>query len=184
MTWAKLNIHTGMGIKPGRIAAIAALAIALNIVPSCSVNYSFTGASISPDVKTVSVELFQNLASLVNPTLSTYLTEELKNKFISQTRLSVVSGFGDLTFSGEIRNYQVQPVAIQSDEVAALNRFTISVRVKFENSKDPTQNYDRTFSQFQDFESRQDFAQVEQGLMETIVAKLVEDIFNNAVANW
>ena len=116
--------------------------------------------------------------------MSTYLTEELKNKFISQTRLSVVSGFGDLTFSGEIRNYQVQPIAIQSDEVAALNRFTISVRVKFENSKDPTQNYDKTFSQFQDFESRQDFAQVEQGLMETIVARRWKIFLTTTVANW
>ena len=64
MIWAKLKDYTGMGIKPGKIAAMAALAIALNIVPSCSVNYSFTGASISPDVKTVS-ETLQNLASLL-----------------------------------------------------------------------------------------------------------------------
>jgi hypothetical protein len=156
----------------------------LLLFSSCSINYSFTGASISPDVKTVSIEHFQNLAPLVNPTLNTYLTEELKNKFISQTRLNVVPSFGDLTFSGEIRNYQVQPVAPQANEVAALNRLTISVRIKFENSKDPTQNFDKTFSHFEDFDSRQQLVQVEQGLVETIVTKLVEDIFNNAVANW
>ncbi len=146
--------------------------------------YSFTGASISPNVKSVSVANFQNLSMLVNPTLSSFLTEELKSRFVSQTNLSLVSGFGDLAFSGEIRTYSVGPIAIQGNEVAAMNRLTIAVRVKFENAKDPTQNYDRNFSHYEDFDSRQQFAQVEQELVALIVAKLVEDIFNAAVANW
>ncbi len=156
----------------------------LFICKSCTVSYSFTGASISPDVKTVSIDLFQNLAPLVNPTLSTFLTEELKSKFVSQTRLNLVNSFGDLSFSGEIRNYMVQPVAIQGNEIAAMNRLSISVRVKFENSKDSNQNYDKVFTQFEDFSSRQQLVEVEQDLVTTIVGKLVEDIFNNAVANW
>jgi hypothetical protein len=165
-------------------AFVVSLYLLVVIASGCSVKYSFTGASISPEVKTVSVDHFQNLAPLVNPTLSTTITEELKNKFVSQTRLSVISGFGDLTFSGEIRNYQVQPVAIQGNEVAAMNRLTIAVRVKFQNSKDPTQNYDKTFSQYEDFDSREQLALVEQDLVRIIVEKLIEDIFNNAVANW
>jgi len=148
------------------------------------VSYSFTGASISPEVKTVNVGHFQNLSTLVNPTLSGQLTEELKNKFVSQTNLTVVNNFGDLSFTGEIRNYRVSPIAIQGDEVAAMNRLTIGVRVRFENSKDPTQNYDRTFSHFEDFSSREQFSQVEPRLVSEIIDKLVEDIFNNAVANW
>jgi hypothetical protein len=153
-------------------------------VLSCGVKYSFTGASISPEVKTVSVAYFQNLAPLVNPTLSNTLSEELRNRFVSQTRLNVISAYGDLSFSGEIRDYRVQPVAIQGNEVAAQNRLTISVRVKFENSLDPTQNYDKTFSHYEDFSSSQQISQVEQELVGIIVEKLVEDIFNNAVANW
>jgi hypothetical protein len=153
-------------------------------IAGCTMKYSFTGASISPDVKTVSVDHFQNLAPLVNPTLSNILSETLRNRFISQTRLNVVPAYGDLTFSGEIRNYREQPVAIQGNEVAALTRLTIAVRVKFENALDPTQNYDKTFSHYEDFDSRQQLAQVEQELVRLIVEKLVEDIFNNAVANW
>jgi hypothetical protein len=146
--------------------------------------YSFTGASISPDVKTVSIDHFQNLAPLVNPTLSNTLSEELRNKFVSQTRLNLVPAYGDLSFTGEIRNYRVHPVAIQGNEVAAQNRLSISVRVKFENAKDPTQNYDKTFTHYEDFDSNIQLPQVEQQLVMLIVEKLVEDIFNNAVANW
>jgi len=146
--------------------------------------YTFTGASISPDVKTVSIDHFQNLAPLVNPTLSNTLSEELRNKFVSQTRLNLVPAYGDLSFTGEIRNYRVHPVAIQGNEVAAQNRLSISVRVKFENAKDPTQNYDKTFTHYEDFDSNIQLPQVEQQLVMLIVEKLVEDIFNNAVANW
>lgn len=154
------------------------------VISSCGVKYSFTGASISPEVKTVSVDYFQNLAPLVNPTLSNTLSEELRNRFISQTRLNVVPSYGDLSFSGEIKNYRVQPIAIQGNEIAAQNRLTIAVRVKFENRLDPTQNYDKTFSHYEDFSSSQQISQVEQELVSLIVEKLVEDIFNNAVANW
>ncbi|MDX9770961.1 MAG: LPS assembly lipoprotein LptE [Tenuifilaceae bacterium] len=158
--------------------------VMLTYISSCSMSYSFSGASISPDVKSVSVDHFQNLAPLVNPTLSNTLSEGLRNRFVSQTRLNVVPSYGDLSFSGEIRNYRVQPVAIQGNEVAAMNRLTIAVRVKFENAIDPSQNYDRTFTHFEDFDSRQQLVQVEQELVRLIVDKLVEDIFNSAVANW
>ncbi len=154
------------------------------LMVSCKINYSFTGASISPDVKSVSVEHFQNLAPMVNPTLSNLLSEELRNKFVTQTRLNVVPSFGDLTFSGEIRRYEVNPVAIQANEVAAQNRLTISVRVRFENALDHSKSYDKTFTHFEDFSSSQQLSHVEQQLVALIVEKLVEDIFNNAVANW
>ena len=150
----------------------------------CNVKYSFTGASISPDVKTVSVAYFQNLSTLVNPTLSSLFTEELKNRFVSQTRLSMVSDFGDLNFSGEIKNYQVTPVAIQGNETAASNRLTITIRVKFVNSKDEKQNFDKSFSRYEDFDSQEQFNSIEGELVKVIVDKLVEDVFNGAVANW
>lgn len=158
--------------------------LALMALAACSVKYSFTGASISPDVKTVSVEHFQNLAPLVNPILSNLLSEELRSKFVTQTSLNVEPAYGDLNFSGEIRRYDVNPVSIQASEVAAQNRLTIAVRVKFENAKDPTKNYDRTFTHYEDFSSSQQLSQVEQELVTLIVEKLVEDIFNQAVANW
>ncbi|HOP03959.1 MAG TPA: LptE family protein [Tenuifilaceae bacterium] len=171
-------------MRANAVAKIALLGFLTVLAPGCKVKYSFTGASISPDVKTFSVSYFQNLAPLVNPSLSSNLTEELKNKFITQTQLSPVDDGGDLSFSGEIRGYSVSPVAIQQGEVAAYNRLTISVRVKFENSIDPTQNYDKTFTHYEEFPSDKQLNNVESELVRLIVEKLVEDIFNNAVANW
>lgn len=150
----------------------------------CSVKYSFTGASISPEVKTVSVAYFQNLSPQVNPSLSSLFSEELKNRFVSQTSLDLVSDFGDLNFSGEIKNYQISPIAIQGNETSASNRLTITIRVKFVNTKDTKQNFDKSFTRYEDFTSQQQFSAVENELVKTIVDKLVEDVFNSAVANW
>lgn len=151
---------------------------------SCSVKYSFTGASIPPDAKTVSVQLFQNIAAQVNPTLSNYFTEELKNRFTSQTKLLMVNDFGDFAFSGQITNYAVTPVSVQSNETAAQNRLSITVKVKFVNRIDPKGSFDKGFTQYEDFESSQSFVSVEDQLMQEIVSKIVEDIFNASAANW
>src|SRR6187551_2164284 len=98
--------------------------------------YSFTGASISPDVKTVSIQLFPNRAPIVQPSLSNAFTEKLKDKFVSETNLSLVKDNGDLNFEGAITDYNTQPTAITGNDNASLNRLTITVSVKFTNTKD------------------------------------------------
>ena len=154
------------------------------LMGGCTIKYSFSGASIPPEAKTVSVQLFQNIAPQVNPMLSNYFTEELKNRFVSQTKLVMVNDFGDFAFSGQITGYSVSPVSVQSNEVAAQNRLSISIKVKFVNIIDPKSSFDKNFSQYEDFESSQSFVQVEDELMREIVKKIVEDIFNASAANW
>jgi hypothetical protein len=169
----------------GRLVVIV-LFIGLLMVPNtgCKVQYSFTGASISPDVKTVSIDYFQNYSTLVNPILSSFFTEALKDRFITQTSLNLVKEYGDLQFSGQITSYTISPIAIQSNEVAAKNRLSITIKVKFENTKDNKYNFDKTFTQFDDFDSSQEFSTVESALVKTIVDKIVDEVFNNSVANW
>lgn len=163
------------------ILFIVISAIALS---GCKVQYSFTGASISPDVKTVSVDYFQNLASLVYPQLSSKFTNALKDRFITQTSLNAIREGGDLQFTGQITGYGVTPIAIQANEQAAQNRLTISIRVKFENVKDKTFNFDKTFTQFETFDSSKDFSSLEADLVDKIIVKIIDEIFNNSVANW
>ena len=150
----------------------------------CKVQYSFTGASISPEVRTVSIAPFINVAPLVNPTLASSFTEALKERFVTQTSLTLQDFAGDLSFSGEIVGYDVSPVAIQGNETAALNRLTITIKVKFVYVKDEKANFDRSFSFYTDYPASQSFADSEQSLVAPIQEKLIDDIFNAAVANW
>lgn len=171
-------MNTGRTLRWGLCVAL------LFLLSACKVQYSFTGASISPEVKTVSIAPFVNVAPLVNPTLASNFTEALKERFVTQTSLSLQDFAGDLAFSGEIVGYEVAPVAIQGNETAALNRLTITVKVKFVNVKDEKANFERSFSFYTDYPASQSFADSEPALVSTIQEKLIDDIFNAAVANW
>lgn len=167
-----------------RGSALILILILLTLFPlsGCRVKYSFTGASISPDTKTVSIEYFPNYSTLVNPTLSSVFTEALKDKFITQTNLTLVKENGDLQFSGQITHYLTTPIAIQGNEVAARNRLSISIRVKYQNVKDSKFNFDKTITQFEDFSSER--SPDERVLVKTIIDKIIDEIFNSSVANW
>jgi hypothetical protein len=150
----------------------------------CKVKYSFTGASISPEAKTVSIAYFPNNAPLVAPILSATLTDALQDKFVKQTRLELVKEDGDLAFEGEITGYNSTASSISANEYAQLNRLTITVKVKFTNKYNSKLNYTKTFSQFAEYDSNKLLQEVESTLIPEIVEKLVEDIFNAAVSNW
>jgi hypothetical protein len=151
---------------------------------SCSSIYSFTGTSISPDIKTVSIQYFNNYAPIIQPTLSQLLTESLKEKFLTQTKLTLVDKDGDLNFKGTITGYSTSPVAIQANEKAALNRLSITISVKFTNNKDDKQNFETTFTRFEDYQSNSNLSAIEETLDKQIVDALVDDIFNKSVINW
>ncbi|MCX6252486.1 MAG: LptE family protein [Bacteroidetes bacterium] len=152
---------------------------------SCHVSYSLTGASISPNVKTVTINYFANNAATVIPTLSTAFTDNLKDYFTSQTNLVLVSRGGDLTIEGSITGYEPAfPTAIQGNETAAMNRMTITVNVKFTNKTNDKQNFESSFTRFADYPISEPLPSVQDGLIKTINDQLVQDIFNKAVVNW
>jgi hypothetical protein len=170
---------------PVRIRYLVLTGVVLFLAANgCKVSYSFSGASISAKVKTVSIQYFQNRASLVQPGLSPALTDALIDKCKAQTSLSLVNGTGDVNFEGDITDYSSKPLTVGADFKAAMNRFTISVKVKFTNSVEPELNYEQTFSRSEDYDSNLDLSNVEQDLSDKIVKLLVEDIFNAAFVNW
>lgn len=163
---------------------ITLITIAVLGLENCKIKYSFTGASISPDVKTISVQDIPNHATLVVPTLSQTFAESLKDKFLSQTNLQLVNSYGDLNIEGEITSYATKPMAIQGNDAAALNRLTISVKIKYTNTKDEKQNFESSFSRYADYESSKSLDSVEDELITEILDQINEDIFNKALANW
>ncbi|MEQ8625695.1 MAG: LptE family protein [Vicingaceae bacterium] len=150
----------------------------------CSASYSFTGASIPPEVETVSVGFFQANAALTPPRASQLFTEKLKDVFLTQTNLALVKSSGDLEFEGAITDYRTSPVAIQGNETAALTRVTMTVSVRFVNNYDETQNFETSFSRFEDFDNSRDLSSVEEEILQSINDQLTQDIFNKAVTNW
>ena len=156
--------HTNFNLRSTAICLTMSILILLS--NACKVNYSMTGASISPDVKTIDIRYFQKTAALGPSNLSQTFTEKLKDKFLTGTSLSLTNSSGDLTLEGSITSYNVSPQAIQSNEV------------------DEKQNFETTFSRYADFQSNININSIEEQLITEINEQLADDIFNKAVINW
>ncbi len=164
---------------------IAFSLLAAVVLGGCSiVKYSFTGTSIQADVKTVTINYFEYKALKVNPNLSNDLTEAMRDKFRKLTKLEQVEMDGDLELQGEITGYDVRAAAVTANEVAAQNRLTVTVKLKFTNRKYPEDDFDKSFSAYSDYDSTNSLDAVESTLCQEIIEKLVEDMFNASVAQW
>lgn len=151
---------------------------------SCGV-YSFSGASIPAEMKTVSIDFFENNAPIVVPYLSQEFTEALKDRVRNQSRLSMVRTDADGSFEGMITDYSITPTAVQGDNRAGLNRLTITVNVKYTSRLNEKLSFDQSFSRYQDFSTVNGPIQAQEPqLIKDINAMLTEDIFNRAFANW
>ncbi|MEM6641620.1 MAG: LptE family protein [Bacteroidota bacterium] len=151
--------------------------------------YSFTGASIGADIKTISIQTFYNNAPLGPSNMSVTFTEKIKDYYQQNTSLELVDNNGDLQIDGFISNYTVTPVAANQGaqnevDFSALTRITITVSATYVNLKDPTFDFDKNFSFFKDFESDIDIAANEELFSEEIFDQIILDIFNASVANW
>ena len=170
-------------MKLRKILSVAALAATVAVVSSCWI-YSFSGTSIQPDVKTITINYFEYKALRVNPSLSNDLTEAMKEKFRKMTRLTQVEQDGDMEITGEISGYDVRAQAVTAQEVAAQNRLTVSVKISFMNRLYPEEDFEKSFSAYADYDSNNSLDAVEGALCEEIIEKLCEDILNATVANW
>ena len=159
------------------------MVLLIPVFAGCKI-YSFTGTSIAPDVKSISIYTIENKAQKINPSLSNTLTVALQDKYRKLTKLEMFNDGGDLEVSGFITSYEVTPTAVTSAEIAAQNRLTVTVRIVFTNNKHPEEDFERSFAAFQDYDSNLTIEQVESQLVDDIVEILVEDIFNATVANW
>lgn len=159
------------------------LALAL-LLAGCHVNYSLSGGTIPPGAKTLSVALFEARAPLCTPQSAQTFTEGLRDLMQAQTPLDLIARDGDVQYEGTVTGYDVQPVAIQASETAAMNRLTITVSVHYTNKLEPKANADLSLSRFADYPSTQDLSSVEEGLVRDISKQLAQDIFDRTLGNW
>ena len=186
MRYEILDMRFEIFFRRGGCVVLMVLAF---VFSACKVHYSFTGGSVNPNAKTVYVPTFPNNAMLVNPHLSQVFTTALKDKIQSQTPLTLTTTKNaDYIFEGSITGYSITPIALQGsitgNDVAAMNRLTITVQLTFKNKYEENLNFEQTFSRYSDYASSLNFTNLESGLVEVIVSALTDDIFNKAFVNW
>jgi hypothetical protein len=166
-----------------KFTSVALLLIML--LSSCSVSYKFNGSSIDyTKTKSISISDFPNIAELVYPPLSQDFSESLRDSYSKQTRLQLLKKGGDLHLEGEIVGYQLTPMAISADSYAAKTKITLTIKVRFTNAKNPEDDFEKTYSAFQSFDSTRMLTDVQDELIKIMIADIVDNIYNDTVAKW
>lgn len=159
------------------------------------VTFNFTGTSGQTDnsLAYLYVEDFNNQAAIVVPYLAQEVTNQIQERFLSQSRLALVSGSAIYTpglsdslvsLSGTVTRYSVDPVAIQEGDQAAQNRLTIGVRVNFENGANEKESWENTFTGFVDFDANIDFTSQEPEFIDEVLEQITQDIFSKSLGKW
>lgn len=163
------------------------------ILAGCGV-YSFTGANISPEIKTISIQTFYDEVGMGPPNLSQLFTETIRDYYQQNTSLTIIPNEGDLQLEGSIVGYRLTPMAPRASgsqnfadaDIAALQRLTITLKVTYLNTQDDSYDFEsQNFSFYQDYDpEKEDFNSIEAALVEEIYDAIILDIFNASVANW
>ena len=168
-----------------KILRIPTIVFILLMCISCSVKYSFTGASISSKTKSFQVNYFQNNSTLVEPGIDRDFTNKLIDLLINQTSLELVKSKGDLIFEGEIVEYRISPTTATANNTAAQNRLTIGINVRFFDKNDSESDFEKRFSFYYDFPGNsQLIGSQKETAVDEIFERITQDIFNEALAKW
>lgn len=155
------------------------------LVLACTVSYKFNGSSINYDkVKTISIADFPIKSEYVYAPLGTKFNEDLKDIFVRQTRLRLVKQNADLQIEGEITGYNQYNQAVSADGYSSETKLTITVNVRFVNNTNHNEDFERQFTAFRTYDSKQLLTAVQDGLIAEMSKEITDQIFNATVANW
>lgn len=161
------------------------LTLCLVVLISCSVSYKFNGASIDyTKTKTIQIEDFANRSAYVWGPMAPMFNNALKDEYANHTRLQQVKRNGDMKIEGEITQYSQRNKSVTSEGHSAQTELSMTVNVRFTNTKNHSQDFERQFTATQSYETTRSLASVQEQLVTTMVDDLVDQIFNATVANW
>lgn len=159
--------------------------ITQSLLSGCSISYSFSGSSIDyTKVRSISIKDFANMAPLVYAPLAQKFNETLKDKYTRRTKLQILRDNGDLALEGEITAYNLTPQSVKEDAYASQTRLTITVKARFTNKSNPDDDFDKSFSAYQEFSNERTIDEVQDELCQLIIDEIVDQIYNETVANW
>ena len=156
----------------------------LCVIAGISSCYSFKGASLDPNLKTLQVSNIRMETAGGPANLSLEINEKLKEYFQRNTSLKINNKNPDLTIEGCIIGYELTPQAPTGDDKAGLNRLTLRIQFRLTNRLDEDKNFEQEFSFYQDFPQSQTLSQVEKSLIPKLVDQIILDLFNKIAGDW
>jgi hypothetical protein len=155
----------------------------------CSVSYGLNEkvSSIPDSTKTIRVNFIENRAPYVNNQLSPSLTDRIKQRITSQTKLASTTGDNaHWDLSGTITDYSVSTTGVSNQngrQQTTINRLTVTVHItlnKIQQNKVEEFDVSRSF----DFNANLSLQAAEAALLDEMVRNLTDEIFNKLFSDW
>lgn len=164
---------------------IALLSITSVVFTACKVSYKFNGASIDYNkMHTIQIADFPIRSAYVWGPMAPMFNNALKDVYANHTKLQQVKRGGDLKVEGEITNYQQRNKSVTSEGHSAQTELSITVNVRFTNTSNHKEDFERQFTATSSYETTKSLQSVQQQLVEEMIKDLTDQIFNATVANW
>lgn len=192
MVWTRNKVSVSLATKTGvnrhrmrtALCCLCILCISLWLT-SCKVSYGFNGASIDyTKTKTIQIADFPIRSSYVWGPMAPMFNNQLKDIYANHTRLSQVKRNGDLVIEGEITQYSQRNKSVSSEGHSAQTELSMTVNVRFTNNINHNEDFERSFTATQTYETTQSLSSVQEELVTQMCKDLTEQIFNSTVANW
>ena len=170
------------------IAGVVGSLLFLNFtLSSCGVYRLSERGSIPDSVKTVRVLTFENRAPYQNPQLVPNLTDRLRQKITSQTKLTITNSENvHWEIASRIDDYSVTTTGVTStngQQQSSINRLTVRIHVTINKRIDnKVEEFD--ISRNFDFNARQSLQQAEATLLDEMIRNLTDEIFNKLFSDW
>ena len=180
----KIKMKAKISIKLNTSFKLLLVLLVLSLV-SCTISYKFNGSSIDySKTKTLSIADFPNNAELIFPPLAQEFSEKLRDTYSRQTRLKLLKKGGDMQLEGEIVGYELTPMSISADSYASQTKLTVTIKVRFTNIKNPEDDFEKSYTAYQTFDSNSLLTDVQDELMKIMITEIAENIYNDTVAKW
>lgn len=165
-----------------RLVIYLLLIIQLVLLSSCGI-YSFSGASIPKEVKSISIEYIPNKAPNAWSSIDNIFNQELRNKFVREAGLRVLDEKGDYHIKGYISNYVITPQTPTTGSFSSQYRLDISVMIEFQdNVSGKKVQWTEPFTNMELYES--DISGKEDILIRAISKNISNSIFNKIFSTW
>lgn len=171
-------------MRPAAFRSLSTAAIIAWGLLATGCPYSFTGASVPSHLKTIGIPVVDDRSGFGEPNLRERFTTELTNLFITDNSLEVADrSTADCLLQGAITSVVDAPQVVGGGDQVSTRRITMTVAFTFQDMKMRRKVWDKSFSNWGDYDSGGGFSQREAGLREAI-RKLTEDLLLETVSGW
>ncbi|HXG00253.1 MAG TPA: LptE family protein [Bacteroidota bacterium] len=151
------------------------------VVAGC---YSFTGASVPSHLRTIAIPLMDDQSGSGEAGLREKMTQVLTDLFIRDNSLEIADrATADSILEGVILPLRDEIVAVGGGESVNRRRLTLSVKVVYQDMKLRKKVYEKTFTNYGDYDPSGGFAQ-RQAAFDEAIRKISEDILLETVSGW